>query len=58
MKKILSVIFAVLILLVFSANLFAEDYFEERIQIDENTTLVIVWSADRSHVIHEYLEVD
>jgi hypothetical protein len=58
MKKVLAAFFAVIILLVFSANLFADDFYIERIQISESTTLVIIWSEDRSHVIHEYLEID
>jgi len=58
MKKVLSVFFAALLLLAFSVNLFADDFYVERIPLGDGTTLVIVWTSDRGHVVHEYLEVD
>lgn len=58
MKKVLCIFFAVFLLLAFSANLFASDFYEERIPLGDGTTLVIEWSSDRGHVIREYIEVD
>jgi hypothetical protein len=57
MKKILAVCFIVFSVL-FSTNLLADDFYVERIPLDDGTTLVIVWSSDRGHVVHEYIEVD
>jgi hypothetical protein len=58
MKTVLSIIFAVFLLFASSSHLFADDFFEERISLGNGTTLVIVWSSDRGHVVHEYIEVD
>lgn len=58
MKKVLSICFVVLSLLVFSSNLLADEYYVERIPLGDGTTLVIEWSSDRGHVVHEYIEVD
>ncbi len=58
MKKVLAIIFAVFLLLAGSAQLFADEFYEERISLGNGTTLVIVWSSDRGHVVHEYIEVD
>jgi hypothetical protein len=57
MKKILAVCFIVFSVL-FSTNLLADDFYVERIPLGDGTTLVIVWSSDRGHVVHEYIEVD
>ncbi len=58
MKKVLAIIFAVFLLIAGSTHLFADDYYVERISLGNGTTLVIVWSSDRGHVVHEYIEVD
>lgn len=58
MKKVLSVCFTICSLLAFSSNVFADDIYVERIPLGNGTTLVIEWSSDRGHVVHEYIEVD